>query len=183
MASRTVYSFGKTVSLSYSILTIKLWCRRSKYFMPLLQIKKSSLLDPSDSQVYRFSQQATGISLFTTLQRCDSVSPLPQHRAAGQRPSSLTTKNKNPAWHHPKDQWRCFPPKLKCKIDTTNNLQVQIWHLKIRTLREQSKRALYSEKAISSGEGKRASLVAGSGHTSHPTGESYSVSVHTGRPL
>jgi len=29
--------------------------------MPLLQIKKPSLRDPFDSQVYRFSQQATGI--------------------------------------------------------------------------------------------------------------------------
>lgn len=29
--------------------------------MPLLQIKKPSLHEPFDSQVYRFSQQATGI--------------------------------------------------------------------------------------------------------------------------
>lgn len=117
MASRTVYSFGKMVSLSYSILTIKLWYRRSKYFMPLLQIKKPSLLDPLTPKFIDFPSKPQALnSLFTTLQRCDSVSPLPQHTAAGRRPSSLTTKNKNPAWHHPKDQWRCFPPKLKCKI-------------------------------------------------------------------
>lgn len=132
IASRTLYNFWKMVLSSYSILTIKLWCSRNKCFMLLLQVKKPSLMilltrkfldSPGKPQVSN--------SPFTSLQWCDSASLLTQH-TVGWRPSNLALKDKTPAWYHPKDRWKCFPQKLKCKR-WHNNLEVQIWHFKVRT--------------------------------------------------